>query len=102
MAKHSRLDETHRSVRNALTSLGCSVVSTTSMGSGFPDMVVGLMGETHLVEVKTRTGKLRESQVKFSVGWRGCPIWILRSAEDAMTMVASIRKEVAKRDSSLV
>lgn len=52
------------------------------------DLLVGFRGRCWLVEAKTgKTGygkSLNENQQAFSEEWRGPPIVILRSAQDAM------------------
>jgi len=63
---------------------GWNVAITSKVGNGFPDLVVANHGDDTLVEVKIKKGKLRDSQIKFIRTWRGKPVAIIRSVEDAL------------------
>ena len=54
------------------------------------DALVGFMGRSYLVEVKTPKGKLTAPQEKFLEGWRG-DFTILRSIEDASAFARVVR-----------
>lgn len=70
---------------------GCKVKSTAGVGDGFPDLIVWCDGH-HLVEVKTPTGKLRPSQIKFISEWP-CPVYVVKSTTEALALVQQWRKE---------
>jgi hypothetical protein len=89
--KHSR-DANHPGIQQAYIDMGCSVFDASKVGSGFPDLVVGIAGTTHLVEIKAPTGKLRKSQADFNDAWRGGKPVIVRSVEDVILHVAACRK----------
>jgi len=74
--------------------LGCSVVDTSALGFGMPDLLVGCVGITELVEVKTDAGKLGAAQLTFAADWRGSKVRIVRSEADAIQHVQDIRRRV--------
>lgn len=50
-----------------------------------PDLVVGRDGRTYLVEVKSGAKeKLRDGQARFHREWRGAPVFVVRSVDDAI------------------
>lgn len=55
------------------------------------DLLVGLHGITHLVEVKTGSkgyGKgLNGNQEAFARTWRGGPVLVVRTPEDALSLI---------------
>lgn len=60
-------------------------------------MVIGLVGVTVLVEIKnpeTSYGKsgLRDSQKIFASRWRGSPIAVVRTEQEAVELVTATRR----------
>lgn len=51
------------------------------------DLLVGFQGQTLLLEVKGRTGKLTDDQVGFWNTWRGGMLAIVRCPEDALKLI---------------
>ena len=88
-----RRDATHAEIRNALRAAGWSVYDAGGVGGSFPDLVVGAAGLTFLVECKTGRGRLSEGQLEFARLWRGGPVVIARSAEDALAAIADRIKD---------
>lgn len=86
-----RRDTTHADVRDCLRQCGYSVFDAGSVGGSFVDLVVGAHGLTFLVEVKSPGGKPSEGQTRFARDWRGGPVLVVYSAEEAM---AGILKHV--------
>ncbi len=70
-----------------LRQVGATVISLHAAGDGIPDLLVGYRGETYLLEVKTKTGKLNELQVELHSSWRGRAIQVVRSSEDALRAI---------------
>lgn len=54
--------------------------------AGAPDALVGLHGASVLVELKVGRAKLRPSQIAFQVAWRGCPICVVRTVDELLSM----------------
>lgn len=79
----SRRDEVEPQIVTALQKAGCSVDYAERKPY---DLVIGRAGETYLLEVKTRKGRLRDSQVKFEKEWDG-HYAIVRTAEAALKAV---------------
>lgn len=70
-AKKGRRDANHATIRDGLVALTHFVVDTASVGGGVLDLLVwprvrrGGLGPPVWLEVKTETGELRESQLRF-------------------------------------
>lgn len=79
----------------ALKAAGASV--TRINGTGVPDLLVGLRGETHLLEVKMpaghRSGKkrlaetLNDEQRGWWTGWLGRPPVVVHTPEEALAAI---------------
>lgn len=82
----ARVDRNHAAIVAALRAAGWLVVSTARMGGGFPDLVVTRRGVTHLVEVKTDTGRLTRDQHSFhaAVAGVGSAVLVMRTVDDAL------------------
>ena len=80
----ARRDTTHADVRDGLRQAGYSVFDAGSVGGDFPDLVVGAHGLTFLIEVKSPGGKVSEGQSRFAANWRGGPVLIVYSLEQAL------------------
>jgi predicted RecB family endonuclease len=75
----------------ALRAVGAEVVITTDVIAGYPDLTVGFGGETYLMEVKNGTRRLRTTQQAFWKRWKGRPIALVTSVEEALE-VLGLRK----------
>lgn len=78
MRKYGRVDANQTELVRELRLIGCSVVSTASLGNGFPDIVVGYRGSNYLFEIKILEGvrnpkpaKLTTDEVEFMATWKG-------------------------------
>lgn len=85
-------DANHGEFAKAFGDLGCTVADTSAAGFGFPDIVLGLIGQTHLVEVKDADGQLSASQKRFIRDWRGAPIVVVQTIPEAIGHVQRIRR----------
>lgn len=87
---------------DALRRVGASVVIISKVGGGCPDLLAGYRGQTFLLEVKsvltsegkdgyTRTRKTRvdAGQVEFVAAWRGGPLHIVHTPEEALEAVGA-------------
>lgn len=52
MRKYGRVDANQKKITEQLRSCGFSVAVTSSMGKGFPDLVVGAKNNNYLFEIK--------------------------------------------------
>lgn len=100
------MDANKRAVVAALKSVGASVTDLNPDGKdGIPDLLVGFRGVNYLQEVKRaafieerkvkggfrsykrKGGKLSEAQEKWHQAWRGRPVDVVRSGEEALTAI---------------
>jgi len=82
---------------------GCSVKHTHMVGSGFTDIVVGLLGVNLIVEIKDGNKspserRLTHDEQEFSDGWLG-RYDIVEGVEDVDRLVAEIRKQKRHKQS---
>ncbi len=71
-----RTDANQDEIVKALRAIGCSVAITSSLGEGFPDLVVGRHSTNYLLEVKDGSNSpskrlLTADELKFCNAWRG-------------------------------
>jgi hypothetical protein len=94
----ARKDKNHDDLKEVFEQLGCTVVDMHATGiPGWPDMAVGLMGTTHLVEVKNLEnwyGKagLNANQTAFGQTWRGGQIYVVATPEHVTALVQNWRR----------
>jgi hypothetical protein len=71
---------------------GVSVYSLAeiSRAKGLPDLILGYRGLNVLIEVKGLKGKLNRTQQSWHLDWRGAPVVILRSPEEADKLIENI------------
>jgi hypothetical protein len=96
----ARKDDNHNDIADLFTSAGCTVVDTSQLGKGFPDMVIGLCGINVLVEVKDgdkspSKQKLTEDEFKFFHNWRGW-VAVVRDDKDALNIISQIKQQKAQ------
>lgn len=91
-------DGNHAEIVKAFRDTGCSVVEThLPPVAGFPDLIVGCIGVTHLVECKnieTKYGRagFSRSQSAFVRDWKGSPVELIESPDEAIDAVIQWRK----------
>ncbi len=80
----------HRTDANAEEILTAMEQAGASVYRGGPlDAIIGLRGDTWLVEIKTAKGRLRESQKRFLARWRGNAV-VIRTVEDGLRLLGGI------------
>jgi hypothetical protein len=88
MRRAHRVDNTHKEMVGDLLRMGFSVADTSVVGDDFPDLVIGRMGLTGMVEVKSPRGllsardRLSEGQERFCNEWRGAHVIVSYKAEE--------------------
>ena len=91
MTYAKRVDSNHSLVVKTLRELGCSVFDTSSIGRGFPDLVVS-KGATALVEVKRdATAPYTKSQLEFLKNWQGT-VCRIHDVEGAINLAKILEK----------
>jgi len=86
-----RTDANQKAIVAALRQIGCSVVVTSQLGNGFPDLVVGRNGHNLFLECKDGnkppSGRmLTTEEIAFKNAWRG-QLWTVFSLEEAVNYV---------------
>lgn len=96
--KCSKKDANHNPIVRRFRDLGCTVMETVNTGiPGFPDLVVGAVGQNHLVELKNpdsaygRRG-LNDNQTAFARDWRGERIYTVSSEDEVVAVVQNWRR----------
>lgn len=88
MRRAAKTDANQGDIVEALRRVGCQVKVTSTVGQGFPDLVVRLPGCCALImlmEVKTADGKLTPDQKEFIALW---PETVeVRSVDEALLAV---------------
>ena len=96
------MDENHTAVVAIFRAYQCSVVSTAGVGDGFPDLVVGFQGVTHLIEIKdgektASRRKLTDDEREWHEAWLGEPVEVVESPAQAAELACHWdRLEVSK------
>ena len=85
----AKRDQNHTQILGVLRSVGIPVYDLSNAGCGIPDCLAWVCGQWHLFEVKnpnTAYGKrgLNPIQHRWLAQWRGGPVYILRTDEDAL------------------
>jgi hypothetical protein len=94
---YARGDANQGDAEKDFRSLGCSVADLSKVGFGCSDLLIGCAGVDQLVEVKTEDGELEASQQAFNARWRGNPPMIYRTLDDAIRIVADMRRRARWR-----
>lgn len=90
MRRAAKRDITEPSIVDALKRVGFSICRMDQP----VDLLAGFRGVTYLVEVKSGSKgyakALNENQQTFAAQWNGSPVFILRSADDAIAWAQSV------------
>lgn len=87
-----RRDSTHKEIRDELRALGASVEDDGDVGGDHMDFRVGVLGvATFQVEAKGPKGEMTDPQAELVKRWRGNPVIVLRSREQAREWYLGVR-----------
>lgn len=94
MRRAARVDANQREIIDALRAAGASVQPLHTVGDGVPDLLVGKHGRTHLIEIKDGSKRpserrLTSDQQEWHAWWRGTPVYIVQSADEALAAIAA-------------
>lgn len=97
----SRVDDNQKAIVRALRAVGATVQSLASVGEGTPDLLVGYRREAFLLEVKDPTKpksdqRLGEKQVTWHADWRGPPVKVVKTVDEALAAIRVDRFEPKK------
>ena len=86
-----RTDANQSAIMAVLRQVGATVVDLSAVGKGCPDLLVGHRGVTYLLEVKNVKGKNKTTpdQDVFYAWWRGAPVTIVRTADEALQAIGA-------------
>ena len=92
MRRAGRVDDTQGPIVQALRKIGASVAITSGAGGGLPDIIVGMNGINLLIEIKSgdkapSAKKLTPAEAYFVANWKGRPVKIIESPEEAVNYV---------------
>lgn len=91
MRRAAKTDENHNLIVEAARATGASVAHTYQLGSGFPDVAVGVDGLTLLWEIKTEGGQLTGREAEWHATWRG-HVSVIRTPEEAIAEIQRVRE----------
>jgi hypothetical protein len=98
-----RKDGNHHAIVTALVAHGASAEAIESGQPGVPDLLVGYLGETELLEVKDgkrvpSARRLNADQVAWHRQWRGRPVLVVKSVDEALAVLARIRGALTRSE----
>ena len=96
MRRAARIDANQDAIVSALRAAGASVQSLAAVGQGVPDLVVGIRGEDFFLECKDGAKRpsaraLTPDQRKWIDAWRGRPVVVVNSPDEALRAVGVLR-----------
>ena len=95
MRQKARIDDNQEAVVEGLRKAGASVAITSSLGKGFPDIVVGFRRRNYLLEIKNpeqppKKRLLTKDEDIFHMAWTG-QISIVETTEEALRTIGAIQ-----------
>jgi hypothetical protein len=93
MRVRARKDSNHKEIVDALIKMHVSVLDTSQLGNGAPDIVIGFKGKSILVEIKDgnkppSARKLTDDEAIFQSSWKGEYV-VIKSVEEALALLQS-------------
>lgn len=92
----ARVDAAQPAIVDALRAAGATVTSLAPIGKGCPDLVVGYLGTTSLLEVKTARRRvvdplkdLSPAELRWLAAWGGAPAHVVYTPDEAVALVCS-------------
>ena len=85
-----RVDQNQKELVSKLRQLGCSVFHLHEVGKGCPDLLVGINGQTLLVEIKMPNGKYTDAQMQFMAEWKGSKVHRVSTIEEAVELIQNL------------
>ena len=82
----ARADANQPYIVRALREVGATVLHIHMVGRGCPDILVGYRLRNYLLEIKTETGTLTESEASFHDEWCG-QVNVVRNADEALAVL---------------
>ncbi len=94
--RNKSVDRTQPEIVKALRDVGCSVEILSAVGKGVPDLLVGYRSVTLLMECKDGLARkqdrqLTDRQVKWHKEWKGSPVCVVESIDQALAALEQYR-----------
>jgi Holliday junction resolvase len=87
MSFPKKVDNNQLDIVKAFRSMGATVLNLSTVGKGCPDLLIGYKNISVLVEVKSKTGKFTEPQLKFMEQWQGGAVNRIDSVDGAIRLI---------------
>jgi Holliday junction resolvase len=87
MSFPKKVDNNQLEIVKVFKSLGATVLNLSGVGKGCPDLLIGYKGISVLVEIKSKTGKFTEPQLKFMKQWQGGAVNRIDSIDGAIRLI---------------
>lgn len=96
MRTRARTDRNHTAIIRVIRQCGCSVLDLSAVGSGCPDLLIGISGRNVLIEIKdgqkpASQRKLTPRQVEFHAEWRGGKVFVVNNISEAVGVINEMR-----------
>ena len=97
MRRAAKIDSNQVEIVAALRRAGAVVQSLAAVGNGCPDLLVGFLGRTFLMEIKDgakvkSAQALNPEQVSWHQSWRGGSLSVVTSITDALRVLLTDKK----------
>lgn len=97
MKYRAKADYNQKNIADYCRSLGCSVQYLHRVGEGCPDLLIGILKQNGLIEVKNpdqqlSNQKLTNAEQVWHEHWRG-NVRIVKTMDDALEYVKWLRKQ---------
>ena len=87
MSFPKKVDNNQLEIVKTFRSMGATVLNLSGVGKGCPDLLIGYKNISVLVEVKSKTGKFTEPQLKFMEQWKGGAVNRIDSVDGAIRLI---------------
>jgi Holliday junction resolvase len=87
MSFPKKVDNNQLDIVKTFRSMGATVLNLSAVGKGCPDLLIGYKGISVLVEIKSKTGKFTEPQLKFMEQWQGGAVNRIDSIDGAIRLI---------------
>lgn len=85
MRRAAKTDTNQAAIVAGLRQRGIKVQPLHQVGRGVPDLLVGVRGELHLIEIKMPGEKLTGAEPAWHSEWAGLPVHVCYSLADCLT-----------------
>lgn len=101
MRRAAKVDANQAQIVAALRDIGATVQPLHTVGGGCPDIAVGYMGVTLLLEIKDgdkvpSKRKLTPDEVEWHEAWRG-QVDVVEDVEEALSVVLAVRDRINRK-----